>query len=363
MNNNITIINKVHSRLEDYNKYFYGSQSDIVFHFNQNFFVHQLLSVVKVSDIKVLLKTKFHRLAPIINAPIYQQFSIPKKNGSKRDIQAPEMYLKITQARLNFYLQNYYELIRPNVVFGFVINPNKQITFCNIAENAKVHVKKKYVLNLDIQDFFPSIKAYQVKELFQSDYFRYDNTVATIMALLTTYEGKLPTGAPTSPVISNFICLKLDKMVMNYCEKNDLQYSRYADDLTFSSDNKITKLHIENLVTIITNHHFKVNKNKTRLKPFYRKQNVTGIVVNEKINVDRKTIKMVRAMIYDALQNGVYKAALKHFKLKKELDKMSESYFLNRLDGYINFIAQVRGKEDSIVVKFRENYNMIFRLL
>jgi RNA-directed DNA polymerase len=360
--NNTSVIDKIHFRLEDYNNYFYGSQSEIVFHFNQNFFVHQLLSVVKVADLKVLLKTKFCRFAPIINAPIYYKFSIPKRNGKKRDIQAPEMYLKITQARLNFYLQNYYQLIRPKGVFGFVINPNKKEIFCNIVENAKLHVNKKYVLNLDLEDFFSSIKAYQVKELFLSDYFRYDNTVATIFALLTTYEGKLPTGAPTSPAISNFICLKLDQNLLEYCENNNLQYSRYADDLTFSSNKIITKLHIENLVTIITNHHFKVNNNKTRLKLNCRKQSVTGIVVNEKVNVDRKVIKLVRAMLYDTLQNGIYKAALKHFKSKKQPDKMIESYFLNRLDGYINFIAQVRGKEDPLVVKFRESYNMIFRL-
>jgi RNA-directed DNA polymerase len=217
-------------------------------------------------------------------------------------------------------------------------------------------------LNLDLQDFFPSIKAYRVKALFQSDYFRYNEKVATAFALLVTYEGTLPTGAPTSPVISNFICLQLDDMLLAFCCDKDIQYSRYADDLTFSSDHEITKSHLQDLSKIITSNHFKINPKKTRLNLNHKKQTVTGITVNKKVNVDRKILKMVRAMLYDALQNGVFKAAKKHFRLKNEMNQTSETYFLNRLDGYINFIAQVRGKEDALVLKFQEEFKMVVRL-
>jgi RNA-directed DNA polymerase len=362
MDNQVKIIDKIHARLEEYNAYFYGSQGDIIFKFNQNFFVQQLLSVLKISDLKVLLKLNYSWLSPLINAPHYDEFSIPKKSGGIRKIEAPELLLRATQSRFNFYLQNYYHLVRPDGVYGFVINPNKKEPFCNIVENAKLHVNKKYVLNLDLQDFFESIKAYRVKALFQSEYFRYPEQVATALALLVSYEGKLPTGAPTSPVISNFICLQLDEMLLSYCNDKDIQYSRYADDLTFSSDREITKSHLEELSTIIISNHFTINPKKTRLNLNHRKQTVTGITVNKKVNVDRKTLKMVRAMLYDALQNGVSKAAKKHFRLKNEMSKMSETYFLNRLDGYINFIGQVRGKEDALVLKFKEEFKMILKL-
>jgi len=362
MNNQIKIIDKIHARLGEHNAYFYGNQEDVIFKFNQRFFVQKLLSVMKISDLKVLLILKFNWLSPLINAPHYTEFLIRKKSGGVRKIEAPELLLRATQSRFNFYLQNYYHLVRPEGIYGFVINPNKKETFCNIVENAKLHVNKKYVLNLDLQDFFESIKAYRVKALFQSEYFRYPEQVATALALLVTYEGKLPTGAPTSPVISNFICLHLDEMLLAFCCDKDIQYSRYADDLTFSSNCEITKSHIQDLITIISSNHFTINPKKTRLNLNHRKQTVTGITVNNKVNVDRKTLKMVRAMLYDALQNGVSKAARKHFKLKNEMSKMSETYFLNRLDGYINFIGQVRGKEDTLVLKFKEDFKMILKL-
>ena len=356
------LIDKINSNKGDYNKYFYGPQYDVIFRFEQKFFVSQLLSIVSIPDLRILLRAQLSSINKFINEPEYICFSIPKKKGGNRSIQSPGINLMRIQSRLNFFLQNYYHLIRPEGIYGFVINPNKKEKICNIVENAKIHINKKQVLNLDLKDFFPSIQAYRVKELFVSEYFKFNEEVANALALLVTYEGKLPIGAPTSPVISNFICLQLDEMLLSYCYDKDIQYSRYADDLTFSSDGEITKSHLEELSTIIISNHFTINPKKTRLNKNHRKQTVTGLVVNEKVNVDRKTLKIVRAMLYDALQNGVSKAARKHFQLKNEMSKMSETYFLNRLDGYINFIGQVRGKEDVLVLKFKEDFKMILKL-
>jgi RNA-directed DNA polymerase len=358
----MTLINKIHARLEDYNSYYYGPYPDIIFKFEQQFFASKLLSAVKISDLSLLFKASLPDIENVINAPIYETFQIPKKKGGSRLIQAPEVQLMRMQSRLNFYLQNYYHLLRPQCVHGFVINPNKKEKVCNIVENAKIHVQQKYVLNLDLKDFFPSIKAYRVKELFLSDYFRYSEQVAIALALLVTYEGKLPIGAPTSPVISNFICLELDDMLQSYCDTNKINYSRYADDLTFSSNQEITKFQIHDLTVIINANQFEINKKKTRLKTNSRKQTVTGLVVNEKVNVDRKTIKMVRAMLHDALQNGIAKAAKRHFKNNNQISNRSEAYFMNRLDGYINFIGQVRGKEDALYLKFKYYFKMIHKL-
>jgi RNA-directed DNA polymerase len=356
------LIDKIHGRLQEYNRYYYGSYDDIDFRFDQTFFVSKLLSVLRTYDLGLLLKTGLIDIENMINNPQYETFQMPKKRGGNRLIQSPETQLMKMQSRLNFYLQNYYHLLRPQGVHGFVINPNKKEKACNIVENAKSHVQQKYVLNLDLKDFFPSIKSYRVKELFVSDYFRYNDQIATALALLVTYEGKLPTGAPTSPVISNFICIQLDTMLQSYCDSNKINYSRYADDLTFSSNNKISRTQFTDLLAIIEKNQFELNVKKTRLKSNNRKQTVTGLVVNEKVNIDRKTIKMVRAMLYDTLQKGISKAAKKHFKSKNEITNNSETYFLNRLEGYINFIAQVRGDDDAMVQKFKYHYKMIFQL-
>lgn len=359
MKNQTQIIDKIHARLNEFNNYFYGYQGDIVFHFNQQFFIYQLLSVAKIADLKILLKRHFWWIESRINDPEYKKFSIAKKNGEQREILAPEFVLKGMQQRINFYLQNYYQTIAPEFVYGFVINPKKNKRTCNIVENAKNHIQKKYILTLDLKDFFPSIPAYRIKKLFESDYFRFNDEVATALALLVTYENKLPIGVPCSPVLSNFICLPLDQMLKKYCDEHSLSYSRYADDLTFSSNEEITKGHVEGITRIIEKNHFEVNPKKTRIITNQRKQKVTGIIVNEKINVDRKTIKMVRAMLHDTLKYGITNATLNHYIAHKIKRPVSEVYFLNRLSGYINFIGQVRGFNDPLVIKFKSDFNSI----
>ena len=352
-----SLLDKIHSKIEDYNKYFYGPQYDVVFRFEQKFFVSQLLSIVSIPDLRILLKAQLVLINKLINEPDYVSFSIPKKKGGNRLIHSPESKLMRLQSRLNFYLQNYYHLIRPEGIHGFVINPNKKEKICNIVDNAKNHINQKQVLNLDLKDFFPSIQAYRVKELFVSDYFKFNDEVANALALLVTYEGKLPIGAPTSPVISNFICLELDAHLIAFCKENQINFSRYADDLTFSSNEDISKEIIRSIFEIIKQNNFEVNHKKTRLKSNNRKQTVTGLVVNKKVNVDRKTLKMVRAMLSDASKNGIEKAARKHFTSNKTNPFFDSTYFLNRLNGYINFIAQVRGFDDDLVIKFKSEFN------
>lgn len=359
--NSISILDKIHSKIEDYNKYFYGPQNDVIFRFEQKFFVYQLLTVIKVSDLRTLLKSPLHRIENLINTPNYTCFSIPKKRGGFRYIQSPDDLLFRIQARMNFYLQQYYHLIKPKGVYGFVLNPDKKNRMCNIAENAKNHTNKKYVFNMDLKDFFPSIKAYRVKELFTSDYFKYNLDIANALALLTTYEGKLPTGAPTSPVLSNFICIGLDNDLNSLCDENDISYSRYADDLTFSSNKLISKDLVEKITAIIEQNDFTINPKKTRLKSENRKQSVTGLVVNTRVNVDRKLLKKIRAMLHDAIANGLSIATINHFKLERKLTQDDISFFMNRLDGYINFVSQIKGKEDSLFLKFKKEYAMLVR--
>lgn len=356
------LLDKIHSRIEDFNRYFYSAENDVIFRFEQKFFVTKLLSVVAIQDLKILFKIHLRCIEKVINEPNYISFSIPKKKGGNRLIQSPESDLKKIQMKLNFYLQQYYHWIRPDGIYGFVINPNKKEKICNIVENAKVHTNQKYVLNLDLKDFFPSIKAYRVKELFLSEYFKFSDSVATALALLTTYEGKLPIGAPTSPVLSNFICLELDAELITFCNKNQINFSRYADDLTFSSNIEITEDIINIILEIIKKNQFSINAKKTRLKSSNSKQTVTGLVVNKKVNVDRKTIKMVRAMLYDASNNGITIAAIKHLKLDRNADVVDVSYFLNRLDGYINFISQVKGDDDLLVLKFKSEFKNLAKI-
>ena len=138
------LIDKINSNKGDYNKYFYGPQYDVIFRFEQKFFVSQLLSIVSIPDLRILLRAQLTSINKLINEPEYISFSIPKKKGGNRFIQSPGINLMRIQSRLNFFLQNYYHLIRPEGIYGFVINPNKKEKICNIVDNAKIHINKKY---------------------------------------------------------------------------------------------------------------------------------------------------------------------------------------------------------------------------
>ena len=302
--------------------------------------IHLLRILKRRSDIS------FYELERIINNPEYHCYTIPKKRGGLREIQAPVGTLKQILQQINGLMQIYYDEIKPECVHGFVIKPSQDEQYCNIVANAQPHVNKRFVLNMDIKDFFPGITAKRVYKMFLSDVFGFNKHIAVALTLLTTYRGQLPTGSPSSPVISNFICLDLDRDLTAYCCMAGLTYTRYADDLTFSSDIRITAKMIYDIRQIIQRHDFRINENKFRLLTAHAQQKVTGLVVNKKVNIDRRMLKRIRAMLHDLNTNGLHAAALRHFGIQRNrnLDDVS-LMFLKRLDGYINFVGQVRGKD------------------
>lgn len=323
----------------------------------------RLLMSNTADELSNLLVTPFSALQSIINEPEYISFKIPKRKGGTRDIYAPKARLKEVQKKLNYYLQAYYFCVKPSEIHGFVIHPKTLNMDCNIVENSKIHTQKKYVLNIDLKDFFPNITAFRVKELFMSSRFNYSENIATALALLTTYEGKLPIGAPTSPVISNFICKQLDDDLIDFALNNKLTYSRYADDLTFSTNSIIDPECILGIRNLIEKNKFKINEKKFRLQSSNCKQSVTGITVNEKVNVDRKLLKKIRAMLHDWSKNGLSKATKRHYKIENEIVDINllQIKFMNRLVGYINFVGQVRGKNDEIYNRFKALYKINLR--
>lgn len=320
---------------------------------------YKFLSVNSPGKLCRLIRINFYELQDLINNPVYIHFRIPKKKSGYREISAPDPRLKKVHKRLNYYLQAYYLCIKPAEVMGFIINPKYAETKHDIIENARMHVGKKYLLNIDLKDFFSNISAKRVKDLFSSDLFYFDEQLVTALTLITTYKGKLPTGAPTSPVISNFLCLQMDQQIKDFCIANSIQYSRYADDLSFSSNIKIEQEQISKIIKIINQNSFEINKKKLRIRRSDQKQVVTGIVVNEKVNVDRKLIRKVRAIIHDISINGLELAAKRHLNTI-ETNQKDLQFFKTKIEGYIRFIGQVRGREDDIYNQLFNNFNKYF---
>lgn len=270
----------------------------------------------------------------------YIRFKIPKKTGGERLISAPMPNLKQAQYWILEHILN--QLPVHESAHGFRANHS-------IVTNAKPHVGADVVINFDLKDFFPSISYKRVKGLFQS--FGYSETAATIFALICTaaeveeveLDGKtyyvaldnrhLPQGSPASPAITNLLCRRLDRRLQTMAENIGFTYSRYADDLTFSASGESTR-NLCNLIKraepIITHEGLNINHEKTRILRKSRQQEVTGIVVNEKLNVSQKELKKFRATLYQIETEGLEG---KHWGNSSDL--------LAAITGFANFVAMV----------------------
>lgn len=318
-----------------------------------NTYAFQFLRLKSAFDLSKLLCFEFSSFVGVIENASYRKFSIPKAKGGKRIIEAPNENLLQIQKRLNICLQAVYYTIKPTEVYGFVQSAKAEAHNHNIITNAKNHIGKASVLNIDLKDFFHSISAIKVRELFQTTPFYFSEDLATCLALICCWNKRLPMGAATSPVVSNFHCLKLDEQLIAVARQLNLTYTRYADDLTFSTNYIIDETAINNIKQSISESEFNINERKFRLQSKYRQQSVTGIKVNTKANVDRPYIRNIRAALHDITLNGLEKAAIKHYKTKQADEKLIDS-FLSSLTGKINFIGQVRGKDDLIYNRFKQ---------
>ncbi len=222
----------------------------------------------------------------------YYTFEIPKKSGGVRKIDSPPDELKIIQS---WILKNIlYKLNAGKYAHGFV--PGK--TICT---NAKIHVNQDLVLGIDIKDFFPSIKFNSVNRIFKS--VGYTPRVAGRLSDICTYHEKLPQGAPTSPMLANFVALDIDKKISKYCRRRNFKYSRYADDITISGSYKLP-MHKEKIIKLIEESKFEVNEKKVRMVAKGSRQKVTGLVVNDKVSIGRTKKKFLRAIVHNILKNG-----------------------------------------------------------
>ncbi len=313
---------------------------------------NEILSVGDFYDLQLFLKVDGRKLEDLINRPLYYTFEIPKKKGGHRKIQSPSADLLSVQKTLNHYFQAIYLLVKPTEVHGFINKPEGYEYCHSIVSNARPHVNKRHVLNMDLKDFFPSISASRVRQILVKQIGINDSQMADVLALLCTYQKSLPIGAPTSPVLSNFACLEMDKELAAYCLLKDIDYTRYADDLTFSCNDYLTENVIQDLRLIIGKHDFIINEKKFRLLSSKSKQTVTGIIVNKKVNVDRTYIRNIRALLHHIETEGIEEAAKKHYKVS-QADEFVQQKLLFKVKGQIDFVGQVRGKEDVVYLKMK----------
>ena len=267
----------------------------------------------------------------------YTSFDIKKKNNGVRVISAPNEDLKDIQRKLGYLLELHHKAflkeknIDNKISHGFEKNKS-------IITNAAVHRNNKYILSIDIKDFFDSIHFGRVRGFFNKNIeFNLPLDMATVMAQLVCYKGVLPQGAPTSPIVSNLICNILDIRILNLVKKYRMNYTRYADDMTFSTNDRCIVDNYDGILEEIANELGKfglhINDKKTRLIYKDSRQEVTGLVVNKIINVNRHYCKKTRAMAENLYRKGSFYIGDEEGSIKQLEGRFA---YINQLDYYNN---------------------------
>ncbi len=289
----------------------------------------------------------------------YTTFEIAKKNGGTRTIKAPNPKLKKLQSHLAHFLYGCLAEIEEecqarHVSYGF----RKTRT---IASNAKNHKRRRYVLNIDIEDFFPSFNFGRVRGFFLKDKaFGLKEQVATTIAQIACDGEALPQGSPCSPVISELIGQILDLRLLRIAKKHGVRYSRYADDITFSTSQRNFPDAIAvqepgslsgwepgaELVHEIRRAGFKINPAKTRMHCRGSRQMVTGLVVNEKVNIRSDYYRKARAMCDSLFQTGIYFRSFIPAVSPGEDPQPDLTVSLNPLEGILSHIYAVTQSEE-----------------
>ena len=320
-------------------------------------------SVATLLDISLKQLTYHLHIKP--DKARYAEFDISKKSGGIRRIVSPISALKIIQRKLNQVLRAVYEIRRP--VHGFVIDKN-------VVTNARVHLGAKFVLNLDLKDFFPSVNFGRVRGMLMARPYNIPAEAATVLAQICCFKGELPQGAPTSPIVSNMVCATLDSHLQKIAQRYNCLYSRYADDLTFSTRaNKFPKSLAREVSTatgseiviggelerLIRDNGFEVNPKKTRLQTPIRRLEVTGITINNFPNVQRRYLKELRAMIHSWRAYGKAAAELyfhSRYDQKHRNPQKPKPAFERVLKGKLDYLTMVRGKGDSVCIRLLRDF-------
>lgn len=311
----------------------------------------------------------------------YSQFKIKKKSGGFRQITTPRnRSFKVLLQAVNEILKALYT--PSEYAMGFAEKRS-------VVTNAAVHRSQNYVFNIDLKNFFPSIEQGRVMKRLTLAPFNFSPQIALLISGLCSMRVKreqpietkqndldkqfmyvLPQGAPTSPIITNTICDTLDHRLAGLAKRFGLRYTRYADDITFSSMHYVYapngKFRTE-LCRLITEQGFTINEDKTRLQKLGARQEVTGIIVSDKLNVTKKYIREIRSLLYIWDKYG-YSAAMSRFfpkyKAEKGHIKRCNPELTNVLNGKLMYLKMVKGDTDSVYgrfwAKFQELVNRDF---
>ena len=326
-------------------------------------FVNMIGSLDSVQDLAKFWRLKTSQLnyhayhAP--QATKYRRISIPRRNGMKREIYAPNSSLKYIQRIIHETLSKMYW--PHNAVHGFVSQRS-------IITNAQNHLGRRYVLNVDLKDFFQTITRSRIIARLKAAPYELQPPVAVLIGFLATDgEGRLPQGSPCSPVIANLIAAPIDSQLKKLCGTLECIYTRYADDLTISTDQDPFPPQIarypsalgtvqvvigEALLDIIEDNGFQVNHTKSRLQNHWTRQLCTGLVVNgESLSLPGSYKRRLRALIHNWKRLGWEAAAKRMHEEEGRRLLDNRQGFMHHVCGRVNYMRLIRGGNDAATKK------------
>ena len=259
----------------------------------------------------------------------YKTFSIDKKDGTKREINAPVLSVKLIQ-----------KWILTNILYKIKVSPYSYGFKAGekgspLVKCAEKHKNNLYILKIDLKNFYPSIKREKVYYTFLD--LGYNSSISNLLTNACIHNEKLPQGAVTSPYLANLICRNMDYRISGYCNKRDIIYTRYADDLTFSCDNR-DALHkiVHTINRIIKDEGFMMNEKKTLFMTPKCKKNILGVTVNDNLLKAPKEMKrMVRSMIHYQVATGDYTD-------------------IEKIRGYISYIDSIENNFKAKMISYTE---------
>ena len=308
----------------------------------------------------------------------YNTFTIPKKSGGVRTISAPTKMLKSMLTYTNRILQAFYKA--PDCVTGFV--PAK-----SVVDNAERHIGMNYVFNTDLKDFFPSIPQARVWGALKSCPFGFPEKIASAIAGLCCIEvlgnvpprmnGEkktepkepivkhvLPQGSPCSPTLTNIVCHNLDWKLSGLARRFHLKYSRYADDITFSGNQNVFKEDGEFMPEfrrIVAEQNFTLNEKKTRLQKRGERQEVTGLVVSDRVNVSRDYVRDLDNLLYIWEKHGIHAAFTKfmqRYTPKQDLGGRNPD-MASVVQGRLMYLRMVKGEDSQVWRRLQKRFNRL----
>ncbi len=307
-----------------------------------------------VEQLESLLRLPRHKLMLHAQNPVYYKFKVPKKDGSFREIEAPDPELKRVQRKLNEYLQIIYSRLKPKISFGFIQGVRQEKDPRSIVTNAQQHCGSSYLLNVDVEDFFHQVCQAEVIRIFMHPPFSFNKRMARTLASICTLDGRLPMGAPTSPVLSNFACRPLDQALFEWADENEMNITRFVDDISLSAKKRPIHLgHFSRLNEICDKYSFFLNPDKTKYYGPSDIKLVTGLVVSDRVSIPDEYFSDLETdleRLKSVAEVDIITGRLPGYDMVKK--------YKQEVMGKINFISIVHGRQNDVYHNYLDKFDM-----